>query len=157
MGERIPIPDFWSAFLLVYNNPLTSEPDLIGDLNTLFPFIQHANLDALATLQSTPNDQYYSTEQGSLDSTINFPINGASGVNINVQQAWNYTTGQPYIKAAVLDDGLLLTHQDFYSGFVANPYAGYNSVIKGSWDYVYNDSLNAGFGGSDFGIGHGTQ
>src|ERR1043165_7949669 len=152
LGEPIPIPDFWSTFLLVYDFPVT-EQHLCDTLNRLFPFVEIAELDGLATLLSTaPTDYYYSNSQYSLHPQSSLTD---SVVDINVEPAWNYTTGKPYIKVGVFDSGILKTHSDFYGSYDFSSDTGTNPIVQGGWDYVWDKPLGAPGYAFDYG-GHGT-
>jgi len=147
LGERIPIPDFWSAFLVVFPKQEGREKEVRDSLDKLFPFVESAEYDILAGLASVPNDQFYEYQEGL--HPVNYP-----NADINVEEAWNYETGKPFIKVGIFDSGLYLEHRDFYPD--DNSFnTGTNSVAKLGWSYFYNAPV---FGsGSDYGDMHGTH
>ncbi|WP_109096998.1 S8 family serine peptidase [Aquimarina sp. AU58] len=70
----------------------------------------------------TSNDTYFNN-QWSLNNTGQ--NGGTVGIDINMQQAWGITTGDPSIKTAVYDHGLEMNHPDlqanvYGTGFDAN-------------------------------------
>jgi hypothetical protein len=110
LGERIPIPDFWSTFLLIFTAPI-SEKKLCDTLSKVFPFIEYAELDILGSLSNSANDPFYTQQYGLLPpmvyDTVLYPNAG-----IDVEAAWEYTTGKPHIKLGVFDEGISWTHRD---------------------------------------------
>lgn len=67
--------------------------------------------------------------------------------DVNVPDAWDYTTGDSRIKVGVYDTGILSEHDDFQD---ANSLT--NSVVTGGWDWVNSQPINQAH---DYGA-HGT-
>lgn len=84
------------------------------------------------------HNPYYS-QQWNLNNTGQ--NNGIVGIDINVEKAWNITSGSG-IKVAVLDCGVELTHPDL----VANMEPGYDA---------FNGTTNGGYDGNEY--YHGTN
>jgi subtilisin family serine protease len=66
-------------------------------------------------LKPHTNDQYYSYEWG-LNNTGQY--NGTNDADIDAPEAWLYTMGSSYIKIAVIDEGVDLTHPDLYDNLL---------------------------------------
>jgi len=85
---------------LFYNSGLFtfSEPDLLS----------------INAMQSIPNDPYFPNQWGLQNTGQSMPNqsyqSATAGVDINVTQAWQITTGDPNISIADLDLGVDLTH-----------------------------------------------
>lgn len=61
------------------------------------------------------SDPYYSEQWGLENTGQN---GGSSGIDINVENAWTITQGNPNIKIAVIDQGVELTHPDLIPNIV---------------------------------------
>lgn len=77
-------------------------------------------------VHAAPNDPFYPS-QWSLKNTASY-FGGIAGADMDVETAWNVTTGSPSIKIAILDDGVELTHVDL----AANILPGYDGAGLGS-------------------------
>lgn len=75
----------------------------------------------VTAFKAPPNDPYYISNAWNLYSVR------ADHYGINVQQAWNVTTGDPALRVAVLDGGILADHEDLVGrtaggyDFISNP------------------------------------
>lgn len=148
LGEEVLIPDFWSTFLLTYPPSVISEIDLRDTLNQLFPFIEAVDLDVVAELTSTaPNDIAY-FRQMSLSPVFEPTEDYRPWATINVEQAWEYTTGKPFVKVGIFDTGLYLDHQDF--SFTGD--TGTGGVAKGGWDFMHQRELGTHPNNTDYGM-----
>ena len=74
----------------------------------------------------TSNDTYFADQWG-LKNSGQYG-SAYSGVDINVEAAWNITEGNSNVIVAVLDNGVELTHPDLASNLVA----GYDAIEPGS-------------------------
>lgn len=146
LGTKVPFPAFWSTLLMTLPDEMDIE-STINQLNTLFPVIEYAHRNSIYLKTSVPNDSLITIYQSSLISSPSF-----RRAHINVDSAWNITTGKKYIKAGVYDDPIYWKHPDF---------GGPNfrkSVIKGGRDFVHQldisvlDSINGNHGTSVAGI-----
>ncbi len=109
-GDTILVPDFWASLILEF----PSGVDILQvktNLESLFPMIIYADANLVAQNTATADDTFYATEQASLHPTANFP-----NAHINVEEAWEYETGKPFINVGVYDDGLDWRHEDFGNG-----------------------------------------
>jgi hypothetical protein len=75
---------------------------------------------------AVPNDPFFPS-QWALRNTGTY-FGGTPGADMNVENAWNVTTGDTTIRVAVLDVGVDLTHPDL----VANMLPGYDGAGLGS-------------------------
>ena len=145
MGEPIPIPPLWNTFLLTYGAG-NSDTAICNILKRHFPFIKYAELDLVGTLNGVvPDDNLYEGYQSCLH-----PSPWYQHADINVQQAWAYTTGKPSVRIGIFDVGVLWTDNDFgYNGDTGT------SVVKGGYDfYTGTDIFSAP--SPDYNDGHGT-
>ncbi len=79
------------------------------------PSVDYAELDYLASGDATPNDPYYASQQ-------------YGPQKVQAPAAWDITTGDTNVLAAVLDSGADFAHPDLAGKLVLG------------WDYVNNDS-----------------
>ena len=104
-GTKVTIPPFWATFTL--NVPQNEDyRKLMVFLNKATPLIDYAEPSFPVEMQSPPNDSLY-VNQKSLNGTTALPFAG-----INVEEAWEMETGEPFIKVGVLDSGIDSTHPD---------------------------------------------
>jgi len=77
------------------------------------PWIEDASLELLASLQTVPNDPYYSQNWG-LNNTGQGPGGGGTGFDSNAPQAWDDSQGfgQPDVIIAIIDSGVNYNHAD---------------------------------------------
>lgn len=106
-----------------------------------------------------------------LAKTANDPLNEELYYlnEINVESAWDYTTGSKNVVVAIIDTGVDIDHPDIYENIwrntdeiigdnVDNDNNGYIDDING-WDFIRNEAdpnpkFDAGY--SELGIDHGT-
>src|SRR5690606_5727529 len=120
----IPIPDFWSTFLLVYAPGMNDdEIQLSSHLRHNVSFVESAELDRAGKLaDATANDpiynkfEYQGYDYSNTKGQFSLWLNAAEWDKYNgidVEGAWTYTTGKSFVKIGIFDSGLYLTHQDF--------------------------------------------
>lgn len=126
LGDTVPMPPFWATFLIEWPSdaPL-SEQETCDSLNEFFPIVQHASLNYVGTMMSTPNDTFYNNQKSL------HVVGGSSPLaQINAEGAWAFQTGKSYIKVAVIDQGIDWKHEDFGNGSFAG------SRVKGGFNYL---------------------
>lgn len=137
LNEQIPIPPFWATFVLEFTEDYNLK-NTADSLASLFPLIKYVHPNVIGTNTSVPDDTRYGADQASLHSTSSY-----ANAHINVEPAWNFTTGESFVRIGVFDDGVSWEHPDFgYNG--TDPKS---SKING-WDFGRNRSLKSipGFG-----------
>ncbi|MBL0356868.1 MAG: S8 family serine peptidase [Chitinophagaceae bacterium] len=80
-------------------------------------FVYHA-------LHVVPNDPLYNLQWAHNNAGTAAQFNGTPGADMKIQQAWDISMGQSYIKIAVIDEGVDLTHPDLQ----ANLLQGFNGA-----------------------------
>lgn len=96
-GYEVPIPPFWAAFQLYVDSSIPAY-ELLHDLNRQTKLIEYAHPNYKVELTSVPNDTTY-FKQNNLNGSI-------PNADINVEEAWDIETGEPWIKVAVHDNGI---------------------------------------------------
>lgn len=104
-GNKITIPPFWATFTLTVPQNEDSRK-LMVFLNKAVPLIDYAEPSFPVEMQSPPNDSLYNRQKSLNGSTLT-PFAG-----INIEEAWEMETGEPFIKVGVLDSGIDSTHPD---------------------------------------------
>lgn len=155
-GNKISIPPFWSIFRLSIPEAIQFEK-LAIDLHQQTELVDYAHFDFYVDLESIQNDTLYPS-QYSLNDSI-------PGAGINVEEAWDIETGEPFIKVAVHDNGIDSLHPDlkvvFGAGYNDSDYpenswglpGGHGTPVAGIIGATRNDSTGiAGIAG-----GNGTD
>jgi len=140
LGKPVRVPDFWTCFVVVLpENTAPFQGTVQGDvlqvtdeLEQVYDVVRYAHPNYVIQQESTqfattsvPNDSLYG-EQLSLHYVSSSPYS-CDTCHINVEAAWDVTTGKDYIKVGVFDDGIHFRHEDFgYDGYDVG-----SSVVKG--------------------------
>lgn len=144
LGETIKIPEFWATF--VFEFPVGIDIlEAKDSLESLFPLIPYAMPNLIATYTTSATDDFYDS-QHSLHQTTEY-----DSAHVNIEPAWDYTVGKPFVKAGVFDTGVQWIHEDFQSAIAPQ----YTRVADG-YDFQYSTSV---FSAPAFGDenGHGTK
>ena len=123
-GRPIPVPPFWSTFVLDFP-PNTNVVPLLDSLRCLFPLVRYAHLNYAGDFST--NDPRYG-EQASLHPTGAHPEG-----HINVEPAWEVTTGSESVRVGVFDTGVEWRHEDF----LWQPGNLMSSVVAEGWDFGF--------------------
>lgn len=102
-GERISIPPFWATFQMQVPQNVDYFR-FMEALNNQSRLIDYAHPEFHIEPTSVPNDTLY-YKQFSLNEAI-------PNADINVEEAWDIETGEPFIKVAVHDNGIDSAHLD---------------------------------------------
>lgn len=133
-GEQIRVPDFWETFVITI--PDTMKIFFVARALSDINGIRFAEPNFVFEKTSVPNDAFYATFGSNLHST------GAwSNANINVEGAWDISTGVPTVRVGVYDTGIDQNHTELDNG----------KVVDG-FDYFNNTALTSPFDNDD----HGT-
>lgn len=129
LNEEIKVPPFWTMFRI--SLPCNSnEKNVCDSLYKLYPQITSAVRNHIYVPNALPNDPLLNY-QASL-----VPNSTYSSANINIEPAWNITTGEDYVKVGVIDFPVYWAHEDFGDG----TFSGSN--IKGGKDYGTNVDIS---------------
>jgi subtilisin family serine protease len=98
----------------------------------------------------TPNDQFYYNRQWSLFNDGTFNGESIADADIDMDEAWDITTGNPETVIAVLDSGFKIDHPElqdrFWNNNAETPGNGTDDDSNGytddsmGWDFVNNDN-----------------
>lgn len=114
-GEYVKIPEFWRVLTLKFDNA----NDVTYYYNTLKTLncVEYSEPNYLA---SPIGDPLYGT-QGSLHATPFY-----RKAHINMDSAWTYETGKPFVRVGIFDTGIKRLHNDYKYGTL-----GLSKVVKG--------------------------
>ncbi|MDC0231576.1 S8 family peptidase, partial [Aureispira] len=79
----------------------------------------------------TTNDSLYNHQWAIHNTGSSMQYSGTIDADMDVQEAWTLTTGQPYIRVAILDSGVDTLHPDLISNLVS----GYSAIGDSSKGY----------------------
>jgi len=93
------------------------DPDSARSRLAALPDVANVEFDAIARLAGgvvTPNDPYFATHQYALRNTGTEPPEdpGTAGADIEMEGAWEYTTGDSNVIVAITDTGIDWVHPD---------------------------------------------
>lgn len=103
-------------------------------LSPLFPLVEFAELNTVAKLSSVPNDPWYEQQLG-LHPSIDYPNSDS-----NLETAWDYTTGKPFVKIGIFDDGVAYANKDL----LLDTNDVNTSIVKGGANLLYGGPLIGG-------------
>lgn len=142
LDETIPMPEFWSVFLVVLEEGQDID-ELITQFEEMTDFVVYAHPNHVYEYHTIPNDALFTAgDQSSLFPSAAFP-----NAHINVEPAWDIETGQNYVRVGVFDAPILWSHEDFGDGTLEG------SQITDGFDFV-NQTGIAGI--TDPANSHGT-
>jgi serine protease len=112
----------YGVVTLLVNN----DKDLFNIVNTIYEsgLVEWAHPNFVAPIIPATDDPLFN-DQWHLRNTGQF--GGTAGIDINVENAWAITDGEPAIRVAVLDDGVQ-AHDDFRFGRLTS---GYTPILGG--------------------------
>ena len=144
-GDSVRIPDLWAGFLLIHPTMVDESESTLGRyIGSLFPMVVHTGLNYVGQMMgtcTTPatcriSDTYFSGGQRNLwDDSITCALTHADRYNINIDSAWQLSTGKEFIKVGIYDGGLDGMNEDFC------PQASPNGIPGGKadgWDFYNN-------------------
>ena len=126
-GKTINIPKYWATFLVYWPiNDSTPIAQVCDSLNKFYPIIEFAHPNYLYRLNATPNDTFFLLQHNLQYDPFNTSYTDG---HIDIENAWDISTGIPEIKLGVYDSPIFYTHEDFGGGTLAT------SKIKGGKVY----------------------
>lgn len=105
-AELVRVPQFWATLTLHLPNDVTLK-QFCDSLDKLQPFIRFHDVLPMGELSSTANDTYYQSHQKSLHYDSNHP-----NADINVEEAWDVSTGRNFVRVGVVDGSIDSLHID---------------------------------------------
>jgi len=142
LGETIPIPAFWATF--IFSFPDGTDISKVADsLNALFPLVKYAHPNVIVRLFGSADDTEYPV-QTSLHAT-----SFSDSAHINIEPAWDYEVGKPFVRVGIFDSGIDWEHEDFGDGTASG------SKIVDGWEY--RDNLPLKLTPTPDSLGHGTR
>jgi hypothetical protein len=129
MGRTFVVPEIWTTFVLRIPNDFDPDFDefVVSDnlmgMNDLQKYIRYVEPNIVFEATATTYDVDYSIQSGLYN-----PVNG-----INVEGAWDYTTGEEFVKVGVFDMGLNWNHREFDESFGTQP-VSIASKVKGGYN-----------------------
>ncbi|MCB9845065.1 MAG: S8 family serine peptidase [Phycisphaeraceae bacterium] len=146
----------------VENLTLDMDVDRAIQILRALPGIEYAEPDYVIRPQTIPNDASFGSVWG-LHNTGQ-RIAGRSGIpdaDIDAPEAWDFFTGDPEFRIAIIDGGAALAHPDLRDNIWVNPgeipgngidddHNGYVDDVNG-WDFVDDDNTPSDLSG------HGTH
>lgn len=133
-GQKVPIPPFWATFSFNFDSE-KQNLDFMTILNKCYPFVIYNHPFFEIEFQATVDDPYFDNQLGFKN--INTP-----DADINMEEAWEITSGKSFVKVGVFDSGIDAHHEDL-------------NVLTGCQCYVITGYMNYNFGNDK--LGHGTS
>jgi len=123
-GRTVQVPDFHNLMSVAVEEG-TDIPALCDSLS-LLEGIEYAEPDYLMRISSlSPNDNAYYTQEG---------LEQANDRDIDVERAWDFTTGSSSIRVGILDTGIDYDHPDLGGSFGTS-----GAKVVGGYDYYGSD------------------
>jgi len=142
-GRLIKITPHFATLGIILPSGSNDSVSLSG-FKASYNVVDVAEYNNIFYLTANANDpEYTNGNSASLISTITIP-----DANINIEPAWDITSGMPNIKVGVFDTGINWEHLDFGNGTLSG------SKITGGYDY-YNSTPISSSSSPDY-FGHGT-
>ncbi len=133
-GQQVSIPPFWATFEFYFENKIQYF-EYLEKLKKCYPFVIYNHPFFEVDFESQVNDTFF-FEQLGLNNIVN-PF-----ADINIEEAWEISSGKSFIKVGVFDSGIDSTHEDL-------------SVLTGCPCYESNAFIDYNFGIDK--LGHGTS
>ncbi|GAA0871608.1 S8 family peptidase [Gangjinia marincola] len=153
-SKKIGASDKDHLYLLTYSKNRSTRADVISALEDI-PEVNYAepNYQAKGAGQQliTPNDEFFYNRQWGLFNDGTFSLSPATeDADIDIEAAWDISTGDPNLVVAVLDTGLRMQHPEFSGRIWINEDEsndgndtdnnGYIDDSFGGWDFVNGDN-----------------
>lgn len=126
-GKQVNVKDIIDICLIKFAKSKNNIREICDSLSKL-DFIIYAEPNYLIKQSSfTPNDEYYYLQKG-LEQTNN--------IDIDIERAWNFTTGNYGVRVGVIDNGVDYDNPDLGDGLFGVD----GAKVRGGWDYFNNDA-----------------
>lgn len=138
---------------MVVEVPATKSPESVLDELRRSPDVELAEFDAIVHALGaviTPDDPYFPTHQYSLYNTgVQPPYDpGTAGADIEMEAAWQFTTGDSATVLAIIDTGVDFEHPEFAGRFWENVGEGNEGFDLDGNGYV-DDQYGYNFAGNN--------
>jgi subtilisin family serine protease len=133
-GQKVPIPPFWATFCFNFASE-NQNFEYLKILKRCYPLVIYNHPFFEIEFQSQVNDPYF-------DNQLGFKNINAPDADINMEEAWEISSGKSFIKVGVFDSGIDAHHEDL-------------AVLTGCPCYENTGLINYSFGYDK--LGHGTS
>ncbi len=140
-GDTVDLPPFYATFGVVLPAD-TDDSTAYMNFNSAAPQVWITAYNQYAYTLANANDPFYLSDQDGLHGAA-YP-----NAHINIEPAWNYTTGDSSIIVGVYDSGINNIHFDMTTNSALS-----GSVVKDGWDYVNDYDFSTDTYPDNFGHG----
>jgi hypothetical protein len=133
-GQKVPIPPFWATFSFNFDSE-NQNFEYLKILKRCYPMVIYNHPFFEIEFQAQVNDPYF-------DSQLGFKNINAPDADINMEEAWDISSGKSFVKVGVFDSGIDAHHEDL-------------NVLTGCPCYENTGFINYNFGYDK--LGHGTS
>ncbi|HPS82758.1 MAG TPA: S8/S53 family peptidase [Bacteroidales bacterium] len=154
-GKRVPIPPFYSALWVHFNDPASDIEEIHDTLYSYHSILYSIEYNVPFDFMFNPNDSLYCSNQKSLHPDYPDPydtLNICNGgeYNVDVNRAWNLSTGKKFVRVGIHDSGINWEHPDFiFSDGTHKIFEGFNYVDGSAChDYLGHGTMMAGIIGA---------
>jgi hypothetical protein len=133
-GQKVPIPPFWATFSFNFDSE-NQNFEYLKILKRCYPMVIYNHPFFEIEFQAQVNDPYF-------DSQLGFKNINAPDADINMEEAWDISSGKSFVKVGVFDSGIDAHHEDL-------------NVLTGCQCYENTGFINYNFGYDK--LGHGTS
>lgn len=141
LGDYVPIPPFYASLVLTLPSNINNTTAALN-LQQIKPDVAWSQLNNIYTPDWVPNDTLYTNKQTSLHTHTLYP-----NAHINVEKAWDYTTGEPFVRVGVFDSGIE-TYSNLDLAGITEQYNFFGPVTTNAPDYTSHGTKVAGIIGA---------